>query len=257
MDVLRKELTQIYISQKLERETLPETELEADKRTVQSLVKISKVCAIITDASNDSSFLFPGFIGGLLGISASEKGYYRLNSSDEDIIYERLHPEDLVEKRMLEFELFRKIDKLPIPEKLHYKATCTIRITDKDGQYKWFDNSTQILRLSPAGKMWLILCCYDVSPSQHPSSGIRACIINTFTGKTQELFFTENRKHFLTDREKEILLLIKDGNLSKQIADKLGISLNTVNRHRQNILEKLSVNTSAEAVSAAIVMRLI
>ncbi|MDE5880594.1 MAG: LuxR C-terminal-related transcriptional regulator [Muribaculaceae bacterium] len=257
MDVLRKELTQIYTSQHLEQETLSEAELEADKGTIQSLVEVSKDCAVITDASNDSSFLFPGFTGSILGIPTSESGYFRLNSSDEDIIYERLHPEDLVEKRMLEFELFSKIDKLSIQEKLHYKATCTIRIKDKDGQYKWFDNITQILRLSPAGKMWLILCRYEISSLQHPLSGIRACIINTFTGKTQELFFTENRKHILTDREKEILLLIKAGNLSKQIADKLGISLNTVNRHRQNILEKLSVNTSAEAVSAAIAMRLI
>jgi DNA-binding CsgD family transcriptional regulator len=61
----------------------------------------------------------------------------------------------------------------------------------------------------------------------------------------------------LTDREKEILLLIKEGKLSKQIAEILGISIHTVNRHRQNILERLSVGNSVEALTAAISMRLL
>ena len=50
---------------------------------------------------------------------------------------------------------------------------------------------------------------------------------------------------------KEILLLIGEGLMSKEIAVRLGISVNTVNRHRQNILEKLSVDTSIEALNAA------
>ena len=69
--------------------------------------------------------------------------------------------------------------------------------------------------------------------------------------------FSDRRSHILTDREKEILLLIKEGKLSKQIADILEISIHTVNRHRQNILEKLSVGNSIEAVMAAESMRLI
>ena len=35
--------------------------------------------------------------------------------------------------------------------------------------------------------------------------------------------------------------------MSKDIAQTLSISINTVNRHRQNILEKLQVNNSIEA----------
>lgn len=61
-----------------------------------------------------------------------------------------------------------------------------------------------------------------------------------------------NRIHpddLLTSRGKEILILINQGVISKEIAVKLNISSNTVNRHRQNILEKLNVNNSIEAVS--------
>ncbi|PZR26089.1 MAG: hypothetical protein DI535_15535 [Citrobacter freundii] len=40
----------------------------------------------------------------------------------------------------------------------------------------------------------------------------------------------------LTSREKEILILIADGCTNPQIADKLCISLHTVDIHRKNLL---------------------
>ncbi|MEG0039311.1 MAG: LuxR C-terminal-related transcriptional regulator, partial [Bacteroides sp.] len=52
-------------------------------------------------------------------------------------------------------------------------------------------------------------------------------------------------------REKEVLNLIEQGMPSKQIAIKLAISKNTVDRHRQNIMEKLRVGNSMEAIKVA------
>lgn len=71
------------------------------------------------------------------------------------------------------------------------------------------------------------------------------------------LAFSDMKKQILSAREKEILRLIMDGKPSKQIADLLNISIHTVNRHRQNILEKLSVGNSVEAIMAAKAMKLI
>ena len=53
----------------------------------------------------------------------------------------------------------------------------------------------------------------------------------------------------LTIREVEILQLIKQGLLSKEIAYKLGVSIHTINIHRQNILRKLGVQNSIEAIN--------
>ena len=55
----------------------------------------------------------------------------------------------------------------------------------------------------------------------------------------------------LTGRETEILKLISAGLISKQIADKLYISVNTVNTHRQLILEKLNAENAIEAIKFA------
>lgn len=75
-------------------------------------------------------------------------------------------------------------------------------------------------------------------------------ILNSADGQTLELE-KQNCNDLLSDREKEILQLINKGKMSKDIAQTLSISLNTVNRHRQNILEKLQVNNSIEACRIA------
>lgn len=53
----------------------------------------------------------------------------------------------------------------------------------------------------------------------------------------------------LTEREKEILLLLSEGLRYKEIADKLFLSTETVRTHIRNIYEKLQVNSRTEALN--------
>ena len=53
----------------------------------------------------------------------------------------------------------------------------------------------------------------------------------------------------LTRREEEILRLIARGYRSKEVADELAISIQTVNTHLRNVYEKLHVRSRAEAVA--------
>lgn len=53
----------------------------------------------------------------------------------------------------------------------------------------------------------------------------------------------------LTDREKEILELLAQGLLYKEIADKKFISIDTVKKHVGNIYRKLHVNNKVEAIN--------
>ena len=59
-------------------------------------------------------------------------------------------------------------------------------------------------------------------------------------------------KNILTAREREILKLIASGLTNKKIADKLSISIKTVETHRARILQKLDFHTTAELVKYAI-----
>jgi two-component system response regulator DctR len=53
----------------------------------------------------------------------------------------------------------------------------------------------------------------------------------------------------LTARELEVARLVVAGQLNKVIADKLGVSIRTVETHRANALEKLGVRSAAELAS--------
>jgi DNA-binding NarL/FixJ family response regulator len=56
----------------------------------------------------------------------------------------------------------------------------------------------------------------------------------------------------LTEREIEVLQLIAEGNANKQTADKLGISIKTVEKHRQAVMDKLHIHDTAGLTRYAI-----
>jgi LuxR family maltose regulon positive regulatory protein len=60
----------------------------------------------------------------------------------------------------------------------------------------------------------------------------------------------------LTDRELEVLALLKERLSNKEIASHLIVSANTVRQHNSNIYRKLQVNTRREAVNKAIVLEI-
>ncbi len=51
------------------------------------------------------------------------------------------------------------------------------------------------------------------------------------------------KAHELSDREKEVMVLIVKGYINKEIADMLHIALSTVITHRKNIMEKLGLKS--------------
>lgn len=55
----------------------------------------------------------------------------------------------------------------------------------------------------------------------------------------------------LTEREKEILILLSKGFRYKEIAGQLSISLDTVKRHAHNIYEKMHVQSRTDAINKA------
>jgi len=61
----------------------------------------------------------------------------------------------------------------------------------------------------------------------------------------------------LTERETEVLQLIAEGNANKQTADKLGISIKTVEKHRQAAMNKLHIHDTAGLTRYAIAAGLV
>jgi DNA-binding NarL/FixJ family response regulator len=61
----------------------------------------------------------------------------------------------------------------------------------------------------------------------------------------------------LTERESEVLRLIAEGMSTREIAESLRLSVNTVITHRSNLMEKLDLHNRAELVKYAIRKKLI
>ena len=61
----------------------------------------------------------------------------------------------------------------------------------------------------------------------------------------------------LTSREAEVLQLVAEGQANKQVAAELGISIKTVEKHRQRLMEKLNIHDTAgltrHAIAAGII----
>jgi two-component system response regulator NreC len=66
------------------------------------------------------------------------------------------------------------------------------------------------------------------------------------------LLSAETDSYGLTAREREVLQLIAEGKTSKQIAERLHVSVKTVETHRQQLMDKLHIHNIAELTKFAI-----
>lgn len=83
------------------------------------------------------------------------------------------------------------------------------------------------------------------------SSSISKMILEDYVKKAKGIS-TDTLKTELTQREKEVLKLIAEGATNQEAADKLFISVRTVEFHRANIMHKLKISDLAGLVKYAI-----
>ena len=67
----------------------------------------------------------------------------------------------------------------------------------------------------------------------------------------------EDSYDLLTEREKELLQLLAEGKSNKEAATILSVSTNTVETHRNNLMQKLSLHNTAEIVLYAVRKKII
>ncbi|OMQ08265.1 LuxR C-terminal-related transcriptional regulator [[Flexibacter] sp. ATCC 35103] len=223
---------------------------------MKEYVKIDHSVAVLSDLAANKSYIFTGNFGSFFEMDIS--GYLTIDSIWEEDIYKRIHPEDLFERHLLELEFFNFLKVLEPEERLNYSTKCKIRTLNSKKEYQHILHRSFYVKNSSEGGLWLAVCLYNYSFEKSGSvRGIDGRIVNTKTGENLYVDTYVNCINLLTSREKEILVLISKGEISKEIASQLNISINTVNRHRQNILEKLNVNNSIEAVRTADALNLL
>ena len=101
-------------------------------------------------------------------------------------------------------------------------------------------------------------CAYDelidaintvFAGKKYLSDDITEFIIHDYIGKPKNMQEDDPQ---LSVREMEILKLIADGKTSREISELLFVSIKTIGTHKQNILNKLNMNSTADLVKYAI-----
>ncbi len=76
-------------------------------------------------------------------------------------------------------------------------------------------------------------------------------VLRSHLGAIRERWERRRRPPGLTERETEVLRLVRDGLTNREIADRLVVSAGTVRTHLENVFEKLGVHTRTAAVARA------
>lgn len=217
--------------------------------------RIENAIAVLSDMKANKSYIYNGRVAKELGFDENDT-LEEINSIWEEDIFNKIHPDDLVEKHLLELQYFNMIKSLPIAERSDYHVKSKIRMRNRNGEYILIEHRMFYVCSTLNGSLWLALCLYNLCYDESAIGTAESVIYNSATGVTLKPDQQERNK-ILSVREKEVLQLIRKGKMSKEVADSLSISVNTVNRHRQNILEKLRVGNSFEACRIAERMNLI
>ena len=178
----------------------------------------------------------------------------RIESENTSYFNSRIHPEDIIQLSRNGFAatLFLMQGKCDVK---HTKLINEYRILNLSQKYIRVIEQYQVLEFTPSGQVWLSLSTLDISPNTDTLQCVQSKLLNYKTGQIYPLSEFIGQEDCppnpLSPREKKILQLVRDGLLSKEISDRLMISVHTVNTHRQRILEKLNVDNSIEAVQHA------
>ena len=104
-------------------------------------------------------------------------------------------------------------------------------------------------RAAPTDLVAAIRAVYSGEVYLHPS--VAKTLVNDYLQRVQ-MGWERASYDGLTEREQQVLKMIAEGLMNKEIAERLAISVRTVERHRENIMGKLNLHTRAELVRYAV-----
>lgn len=248
---IKNDIDNIYFEllnqQKFVAEELDYSVFNKHKPLLLTLATIGNSGVSVFDMFKKNHLFYSPNFGQLLGFDIKQ-----IEKKGQSFLDAKIHPEDIIALTQNGISLLKLFFQFTSDEKTKYKLINEYRILNANNEYVRIIEQHQILELDRYGNVWLSLSIIDISPDQNTNEGLKSLLLNFISGKATP-FYEEKKSNrtpgiALSKREIQILQMVKDGLLSKEISNNLDISLNTVNTHRQRVLEKLGANNSMEAV---------
>lgn len=182
---------------------------------------------------------------------------YSMEEVTFQFLLEKVHPDDTPYLLNFEVTLADFFCRLPNEKRYKYKIQYDFRLQKSNGDYIRILNQ-------------MIMVEYDITNKLMRTFGIQTDIslLKTTIRPTLSFIALQDEdpsfidvdiknifkptQSVLSKREKEVLALMLEGYISKEISTKLNISKFTVDSHRKKILEKTSSKSISEMINKAI-----
>ncbi|HEY2348353.1 MAG TPA: LuxR C-terminal-related transcriptional regulator [Puia sp.] len=169
---------------------------------------------------------------------------------------DQIHPDDrswflAIGSSMIDF-----FSQLPMEKLMKYKVRYDIRMRKKNGDYARILYQGILLEHDQNGRFLRTLSAHtDITYLKHEGKPVLSFLgmdgEPSYYDTASKNIFIESKDE-LTPRERQILSLLIEGRLSKEISRILNISKQTVDTHRKNMLHKKNLNNTGELVGKAI-----
>lgn len=184
-----------------------------------------------------------------LGLDANEIKKKGMRS-----FWSRIHPDDIEPWIQALSELMEfTINEISTEERKRTSYTWNYRFKNAKGEYVTIVQNTTPLEFDQEGKPIMGLAHYTVLDAKINMQICASAKTLNDNNEYETKYFNNFSKKLLSDgvsnRERDIIRLLVLNYSSKEIAEKLFITSNTVDTHRRNILKKLNISSTGELVA--------
>jgi len=138
---------------------------------------------------------------------------------------------------------------IPPEDHINYRTAFHYRFKKSETEYIYLQDEKAALNLRGTGNLYYALF-KDIS-EEKTFCGVKVEVFRQEEKMVKVREFKPSSVKALSKREQELVTLIKKGFRTKEIADKLKISHNTVRNIKSKLFEKFNVNSSIELLNMA------
>lgn len=203
-------------------------------------------------------FILENFENKISNISVSFKDIHGLNPKEcnfKDIV-DLVHQEDLanfIMSSQIRTAFFS--NEIKTKNINQFNQSIFFRIRIKTGDFKIINQQSIVIELKDNGQIQKSLIIHTVLENIFPSKkNILKLVFQQEKPKLYPFNLVKARENTfkISKRELEIIQLIHAGFENLEISNRLFISLNTVKKHRSNILKKTACNNTAQLLNKCI-----
>ncbi len=218
-----------------------ENYLSKHKKEIQFLEAIGNIVFLIDYAHLKYAYVSPGTLK-IFGCSAEE-----IMLKGMDFIMEKISKEDQEKVIDVSQEMLIKVLASPSEQRSKITGKYCYRIQSENGFTIPVMQQNKIVAQRRDGQPLLDLCVVSVLTNMKCDNQVRGVL--TYPNGREEFIKPKGPECPLSKKEIQLLLFAEQGLTSKEISSKMDLSLETIHRHRKNIMRKLRASNTIESIS--------